>query len=65
MGSAYRCGWCYQPTATTLLVARKDVEYRAAHACALDLPKARSWAARAGPVHTTSLRQPQEQPQLF
>ncbi len=61
----YRCGWCYQPTATALLTARQGQEHRAAHTCPNHLRTARSWAARAGPVQQTPLRHPQEQPQLF
>lgn len=60
-----RCGWCYQPTASLLLTARRGGDHRAAHTCPRDLPTARTWAARAGPLQLTPIGQPQEQPQLF
>lgn len=62
-----RCAWCYSGTATALVIAvgPGQYRYRAALTCPNDIRTARSWAARAGPVTTTPINQPQEQPQLF
>ncbi|MFC5184394.1 hypothetical protein [Actinomadura harenae] len=50
------CAWCYGPA--HVLLRAGGAQPRAATACHIDLGRARTWAAKAGPVTETHLTTP-------